>query len=78
MRAFFGLMILLLLVAAPGCGGRDVYRHPDLTAQDEEHDYQQCLFEAQKATGNLEDSGDREDRIEEMIESCMRSKGYSQ
>ncbi len=68
------LGVVLMLAA---CGGRTVYLHPERTAQDEEKDYYECSFEAQKSTGNLEDSGDREDRVKEMIDSCMRSKGYS-
>lgn len=74
-RIFLFAITFVLLTA---CGGRTVYMNPERSPQDEEKDYYDCLYEAQKATGNLDDSGDREDRIEEMIDSCMRSKGYSQ
>lgn len=77
-RSAIVLFSLLVLSLSACGGGRAVYTHPDRSAGDEQQDYQECLFEAQKATGNLEDSGDREDRITEMVDSCMRSKGYSQ
>lgn len=77
-RCILILFSLLVLQLAACGGGRTVYTHPDRSANDEHRDYQECLFEAQKATGNLQDSGDREDRINEMVDSCMRSKGYSQ
>lgn len=78
MRVLLVTSLVCMLLMTAGCGaGRDVYHHPDLNAQDEERDYNNCLFEAQKSTGNLSDSDDREDRIEEMVDSCMRSKGYT-
>lgn len=69
---------LLIMVLLGACGGpRQPFVHPERSASQEQQDYQQCLFEAQKATGNLVDDSDREDRIEEMVDSCMHAKGYS-
>ncbi len=76
MRIAYPLCVLLLLTLLVGCGGRSVYLHPERTSQQEENDYYDCSFEAQKATGNLQSSSDREKRIEEMIDSCMFSRGY--
>jgi len=79
--AIMALALALSLVLAAvltGCGaGREPFVHSERSPAEEQRDYQDCLFEAQKATGNLEDDGDREDRIEEMVESCMGAKGYS-
>ncbi len=68
---------LLLALLLGGCGGKTVYTHPDFDKTQSEQDYHGCAFEAQKATGNLADDSSRKERVEEMIDSCMRSKGYS-
>lgn len=82
MRRLFSLRrisLFVALVATLGlcaCGGRTVFIHPERTSAEEETDFFDCQFQAQSATGNLADSSEREDRIEEITESCMRAKGY--
>lgn len=72
------LPALLLALLLGGCGGKTpVYTHPELGKVQAEQDYHGCVFEAQKATGNLADDSSRKERVAEMIESCMRSKGYT-
>jgi len=68
---------LVLALAAAGCGGRSTYTHPMKDAGQEKADYADCDWEASKATGNLQKSGERSDRIEELIDKCMKAKGYS-
>lgn len=73
-------MLLTAVVAAvllAGCGGRVTYKNPNASAAQAEKDYRECDFEAAKATGNLADKGDREDRIKDLVDKCMRAKGYN-
>lgn len=71
----FAVLILLALVCA-ACGAKP-WVHAERTETQALRDQYECRYEAEKATGNLADNSDREERIESMIESCMRSKGYS-
>lgn len=76
MRRLFCLFLVCLSIMASGCG-RTHYVQEGRTPADEERDYLDCLYEAQKATGNLsEENDDRGDRIEEMLANCMTLKGY--
>ena len=70
------LAALALTLALGGCGGRSKYTHPVKDAAQEEADWAECDWEASKATGNVVKSGDRSDRIEELIAKCMKAKGY--
>ncbi len=71
-----GLLCAAMLVS--GCGrAHFVKTGEENPSPDEPRDYMECLYEAQKATGNLsEENDDREDRIEEMVDNCMGLKGY--
>ena len=70
------MMALALATLLAGCGGRTKYVNHDKAAAQEEQDYADCDWEASKSTAGLRDSSDREDRIKELIEKCMKSKGY--
>ena len=76
MRKVLCLCLLCCLTLAAGCG-RTRYAQEGRSAAEEERDYLDCLYEAQKATGNLsEENDDRGGRIEEMVVNCMTLKGY--
>ncbi len=59
-----------------GCGGRTYYKSQHATPAQEEKDYRECDFEAAKATGNLPDPDERESRVRELLDKCMRARGY--
>ncbi len=76
MRQLCCLCLVCFAILASGCG-RTRYAQEGRAAAEEERDYLDCLYEAQKATGNLsEENDDRDDRIEEMVVNCMTLKGY--
>lgn len=64
-----------LLVA--GCGGRRMYESPEKSRAQEERDYAECDWEASRATAGLADGGEMRDRVEALIEKCMRARGYA-
>ena len=66
--------VSLLLTA---CGGRPRFESPDRTASEEERDYSECDWEASRATAGLADSGERDDRVRDLVVKCMRARGYS-
>lgn len=70
------VLALALALVAGGCGGRSTYTHPVNDKVKEESDYSDCDWEASKATGNLQKNGDRSSRIEELIDKCMKARGY--
>jgi len=69
------LLCCLLILSLSGCG-RHIYTNPDRSAGQEEKDYYECRFDAEKSTGNLSSKDNRDSRVESMIESCMRARGY--
>jgi len=69
--------MLLLTLFACGCGGRTYYKNPNASDVQEEKDYNECDFEAAKATGNLADKDGRADRTKELVDKCMKARGYS-
>ena len=71
------LMIAVTAVLLAGCGGRVAYKNPNASQAQQEQDYRECDFEAAKATGNLADKGDREDRMKDLVDKCMRARGYT-
>ena len=71
------LLLCLFVLLLQSCGKRRSARMKKYGAKQTDQDYNECLFEVQKATGNLEDSRLRDDRIKEMVDICMRSKGYA-
>lgn len=66
----------LLVLSLSGCGGRHIYVSPDRSPAQEEKDYYDCRFDAEKSTGNLSNKENRDDRVNTMIDSCMRARGY--
>lgn len=72
--------LLLLLAAAAlllsGCGGREKYSKVDAELTQEERDYNECDWEASRSVGSAVKDGDRAERIEELVDKCMRAKGY--
>lgn len=75
MKTSIACLLLGLLLLTPACG-RHVYTSSSRSAEQEERDYNECAYEAEKATGNLSKKEDRSDRVENMIDLCMKSKGY--
>jgi uncharacterized UBP type Zn finger protein len=76
MRNVLWLCLVCCLTLTAACG-RTQYAKEGRSPAEEERDYLDCLYEAQKATGNLsEETDDREGRIEEMVVNCMTLKGY--
>jgi len=76
MKRFF-LLCLCLAPVLGGCGGRTYYKSPNATPAQEEKDFRECDFESSKATGNLPDKDDRNDRVKELVDKCMRARGYA-
>lgn len=68
---------LIVLAAAAfllcGCGGREKYTKADAELTQEERDYDECDWEASRSVGSTVKDGDR---IEELVDKCMRAKGY--
>lgn len=60
-----------------GCGGRQMYKSPDKSAVQEERDYAECDWEASKATAGLADSSEMRDRVQALVDKCMRARGYA-
>ena len=74
---YVAIGVLLLMLCLSGCGGRTYYKNPNASDVQEEKDYNECDFEAAKATGNLADKDSRSDRVKELIDKCMKARGYS-
>lgn len=70
-------IMVLLSLATCGCGGRTYYKNPNASPSQESKDYSECDFEASKATGNLPNRSDREDRVKELVDKCMKARGYT-
>ncbi|MFP5238230.1 MAG: hypothetical protein ACLGQW_00215 [Acidobacteriota bacterium] len=68
--------LLLACLSAGGCGGTPRYERSGATPAQQEQDNADCAWEAGKATGNMP-SKDREERLQELMDACMRAKGYS-
>ncbi|WP_243439265.1 hypothetical protein [Fundidesulfovibrio soli] len=69
-----GLILACLL--AGGCGGAPRYERHGATPAQQEQDNADCAWEAAKATGNMPGTG-REERVQELMDACMRAKGYA-
>jgi len=77
MRSLIVTCLVLAALFTAGCGRTQYVKGGEESPPEEPDDYMECLYEAQKATGNLsEEFDDREDRIEEMVDNCMGLKGY--
>lgn len=68
--------LLLACLLAGGCGGKPRYERAGATSAQQEQDNADCAWEAAKATGNMPDEG-RSDRLQELLDACMRAKGYA-
>lgn len=71
--------LLILSVAALllcGCGGREKYGKVDTERTQEDLDYDQCDWEASRSVSAVPKDSDRQDRIEELVDKCMKAKGY--
>ncbi|MGD9610903.1 MAG: hypothetical protein AB7U59_15980 [Desulfovibrionaceae bacterium] len=71
------LIMMLLALVVGGCGGRTYYKNPSASPAQEQKDYSECDFEAAKATGNLPSKAEREDRLKELVDKCMKARGYT-
>jgi hypothetical protein len=66
---------IVLLVG--GCGGKPHFENPEKAPAQENADYSDCDWEASKATANLANTDERQDRITELVDKCMKAKGYT-
>jgi len=73
-KPLFVLAAAALLLC--GCGGREKYTKADAELTQEERDYDECDWEASRSVGSTVKDGDRIERIEELVDKCMRAKGY--
>lgn len=64
------------LVAAAGCSSSAKYVSPVKDQAQMEQDLAECDWEASRATGNLTKGDDRTDRVAELVDKCMKAKGY--
>lgn len=76
MRTWFLLLLAAAALLLCGCGGREKYSKADAELTQEERDYDECDWEASRSVGSAVRDGDRTDRIEELVDKCMRAKGY--
>uniref|UniRef100_A0A7C4EMR4 Uncharacterized protein n=1 Tax=Fundidesulfovibrio putealis TaxID=270496 RepID=A0A7C4EMR4_9BACT len=71
------LLLAALAAGLGGCGASARYESPGKSQNQMQQDQAECEWEASKATGNLANASDRKDRLAEMLDQCMRAKGYS-
>lgn len=76
MRAALLLLFAVATVLTGGCGGREKYAKVDAELSQEERDYDECDWEASRSVGSTVKDGDRAERIEELVDKCMRARGY--
>jgi len=76
MRKMMVLAVALAAFAAPGCGGKQKYVSHEKSQVQQDQDLADCDWEASRATGNVASSGERKDRIQELVDKCMKAKGY--
>lgn len=76
MRTRFLLLLAAAALLLCSCGGREKYTKADAELTQEERDYDECDWEASRSVGSTVKDGDRIERIEELVDKCMRAKGY--
>jgi len=75
MRRFFASVTLVMICAAIGCSAKN---SPDYdTRAATERDYLDCRNQAYVSTGTITDPGLARERQQQIIDECMRHKGYS-
>jgi hypothetical protein len=75
MRVVF-LLAAVAAVAVSGCSAKPMYESPERSQAQMERDFSDCDWEAARATGNVAKGADRQARIEELLDKCMKAKGY--
>jgi len=76
MRSVTLFVIALTAVLASGCSAKPMYESPERSQAQMERDFSDCDWEAARATGNVAKGSDRQARIEELLDKCMKAKGY--
>ena len=76
MRIVTLLLAALAAVSAFGCAAKPMYESPERSQAQMERDFSDCDWEAARATGNVAKGADRQTRIEELLDKCMKAKGY--
>lgn len=66
----------LAMVFTSGCGGKTYYESADKSKNETEREHMECEYEAEKATASVVDSDERRERIDSLVDKCMRLKGY--
>ncbi len=72
----FVLLAVLMSFFVIGCGGKTYYKSPDKSENETSKDHMECEYEAEKATAGVVDNEARLERIESMVDKCMKLKGY--
>ncbi len=67
--AFFSLFLF-------GCGAKTYYESADKSKNETDRDHMECEYEAEKATAPVVDSSERRERIDSLVDKCMKLKGY--
>lgn len=70
------LIALVMSLFAFGCGSKTYYSSADKSKNDTDRDHMECQYEAEKATAGVVDNDDRLERIDSLVDKCMRLKGY--
>ncbi|MBI4803773.1 MAG: hypothetical protein HY795_00895 [Desulfovibrio sp.] len=76
MRSVILLVFAFAVASVFGCSAKPMYESPERTQAQMERDFSDCDWEAARATGNVAKGGDRQARIEELLDKCMKAKGY--
>jgi len=76
LRPFVVAAALALASLAMGCAGSSP--HADNVPQETvDIDYNQCQTRATVSTALIKSAGDAEDKQQQIIDECMKEKGYS-
>jgi hypothetical protein len=76
MRSVTLLVVAVAMVSVFGCSAKPMYESPERSHAQMERDFSDCDWEAARATGNVAKGNDRQTRIEELLDKCMKAKGY--
>jgi hypothetical protein len=75
MRTLMLAVAACAALSASACGGTSYVNSQKSPAQ-RDQDLADCDWEASRSTGNMAAKGERKDRVQELIEKCMKAKGY--
>ena len=76
MSRFLVLLFLTASLFVSGCGGKTYYQNADKSENETGRDHMECEYEAEKATAGVVDGDERRERIDSLVDKCMRLRGY--